>query len=272
MFKKNYLFIGILLSMFLVVSACNNEEAAIETETKTESVTPSGLLMLSGDTVTEQGGCVLASRFSAGDKIVFRVNAIDPDTNEQATDAKLQVHLSTGEVLDMTYGEHGDDKFWVVAYPVTAETPTGSLDYHVTAVDGEKTGEFRPFNVQPSLISIVGTDAAAATEEPAAEEEVDLASVETNQTLDLVAKNFVFEGKDGKKVFYVKAGEEVTLNVSTDEGAHGLAIDGIDDAVVADANGTVKFTPAKAGEYNILCSVFCGAGHGDMVSTLVVVD
>ncbi|WP_144512062.1 hypothetical protein [Bacillus sp. FJAT-22090] len=271
--KKNYLLAGAMLSAILLVSACSNDEATNETDTKGVTNSTSEFLALSGDTVTEQGGCVLASRFSAGDKIVFRANAIDPETKEQAKDAELQVHLSTGEVLDMAYGEHGEDNFWVIAYPVTADTPTGSLDYYITAKDGDKSGEYRPFNVQPSLISIVAPDAtAAATEEPATEEEVDLATVETNQTLDLVAKNFVFEGKDGAKTFYVKAGEEVTLNVATDEGAHGLAIDGIDEATVADANGTVKFTPTKTGEYNIFCTVFCGAGHGDMVSKLVVVQ
>lgn len=271
MFKKNYLFVGILLSIFLVVSACSNDDSTTETDKNSETST-SNFLALSGDTVTEQGGCVLASRFSAGDKIVFRANAIDPNTNEQAKDAQLQVHLSTGEVLDMVYGKHGDDNFWVIAYPVTDKTPTGSLDYYVTAKDGDKTGEFRPFNVQPSLLSIIAPDATAAASEESAEEEVDLAAVETNQTLDLVAKNFVFEGKDGSKTFYVKAGEEVTLNVSTEEGVHGLAIDGIDNAEIADANGTVKFTPTKEGEYNIFCTLFCGAGHGDMVSKLVVVN
>ena len=47
---------------------------------------------------------------------------------------KLQVHLSTGNVLDMEYGEHAEDHFWTVNYTVTPDTPTGQLDYFVTAI------------------------------------------------------------------------------------------------------------------------------------------
>ncbi len=271
MFAKKITFIGLVLSVFLLVSACSNNEKSEEPESTNAST--SEVLVLSGDTVSEQGGCVLASRYTVGDKIVFRMNATDAGTNKQAVDAKLQVHLSTGEVLDMVYGEHGDDKFWVIAYPVTADTPTGSMDYYVTAEDGNKKGEFRPFNVQPSLLSIVDPDTAAAPETAEPEkkvETVDLSNVTTNQNVDIVAKNFVFKGKNDEDTFYVKAGEEVTLSLTSEEGMHGITVEGLDVAI-KEPNGTVKFTPKEAGEYQIVCSIFCGAGHGDMTSTLVVV-
>jgi len=41
---------------------------------------------------------------------------------------------------------------------------------------------------------------------------------------------------------------------------------------IDEPNGTVKFTPTKPGEYEMVCSVFCGVGHGDMKATLVVVE
>lgn len=267
--KKKASILASLFAATMILTACSNdtekepETAAVEKEV--------GALVITGDTVTEQGGCVLASRFSAGDKIVFRNNVIDGITNEQVTDAKVQVHLSTGEVLDMTYGKHGDDNFWVVAYPVTEDTPTGTLGYTVKAEYKDQTGEFKPFNVAPSLLTIVSDEVLQTSAEPEPEkEEVDLTKVETNQKVDIIGKNFEFHGPAGEKEFYVKAGEEVTLSMKIEEGMHGLLVEGLD--VKLDKDGSVKFTPEKAGEYKIVCSIFCGAGHGDMTANLVVVE
>lgn len=267
MIKNQMAILSLLVGVLLVLGACSDD--------KNESSEKSGdaFLMISGDTVSEQGGCVLASRYSAGDKIVFRMNAYDSRTNEQLKDANLKVHLSTGEELDMAYGTHGDEDFWVVAYPVTEETPTGSLEYYVTGEAGDLKGEFRPFNVAPSLLSIVdlSEDGEAATEpEVDEEDDVDLANVETNQNIDLVAVNFEFKGKNGEKTFYVKAGEKATMTLTSEEGLHGVAIEGL-DAEINEPNGKTTFTPEKPGEYKIYCSIFCGAGHGDMTSKLVVV-
>ncbi|MFS0752823.1 hypothetical protein [Oceanobacillus sp. 1P07AA] len=49
---------------------------------------------------------------------------------------------------------------------------------------------------------------------------------------------------------------------------HGLAIDDLD--VRIDGGGDAVFTPEKPGEYAIYCSIPCGEGHNDMVSTLIV--
>lgn len=154
--KMRFLMVG-ALSAALVLSACSDkEDEATKDEGAQDVAAPSGeLLALSGDTVSEQGGCVLASRFMAGDKIIFRANAIDPETNEQLKDAKLQVHLSTGETLDMEYGPHDQDNFWVVAYPVTEDTPTGALDYYITGESGDAKVELHPFDVTPSKLMIV---------------------------------------------------------------------------------------------------------------------
>ncbi|MBD7984960.1 hypothetical protein H9649_10215 [Sporosarcina sp. Sa2YVA2] len=267
--NKRFLIFSLLFGALLVLGACSEDKK----ETTETDMNGKEFLMISGDTVSEQGGCVLASRYSAGDKLVFRMNALDSRTNEQVKDANLKVHLSTGEELDMVYGTHGDEDFWVVAYPVTAETPTGSLEYYVTGEAGDLKGEFRPFNVAPSLLSIVDVDGEAATEpeEEPDEEEVDLSKVETNQNVDVHAVNFEFAGPKGEKVFYVKAGEEVKVSLTSDEGMHGLAIEDT-DINIKDANGEAKFTPEKPGEYKIYCSVFCGAGHSDMTAKLVVVE
>ncbi len=269
--KKKLSIFASLFAAVVVMTACTEVE---KTETDTEQTETTGetnSIVISGDVVSEQGGCVLSSRFSPGDKIIFRNNIVDGTTGEQVVDAKVQVHLSTGEVLDMAYGEHGDDKFWVVAYPVTAETPTGVLEYKVTASYNDASAEWEPFNVAPSKLQIVSDTVATAGPAPEkAEEEVDLSKVETNQKVEIIGVNFDFKGANDEKTFYVKAGEEVTLSLKSEEGVHGLAIS--DLKVNLDKDGEVKFTPEKAGEYDIVCSVFCGAGHGDMKAKLVVVE
>ncbi len=264
--KKTISLFALLLVTMVVLIACNNDSGEKEAAAEKDV----GSLVITGDTVTEQGGCVLASRFSPGDKIIFRNNVLDGLTNEQVKDAKVQVHLSTGETLDMKYGKHGDDNFWVVAYPVTKDTPTGTLDYSVTAEYKEQKGEFKPFNVAPSLLTIVSEDVAQTPKEEPVSADADVSAVETNQTVDIIGKNFEFHGPKGEKAFYVKAGEEVTLSLKSEEGMHGITVEGLD--VNLEKDGTVKFTPEKAGEFNMMCSVFCGAGHSDMTAKLVVVQ
>jgi plastocyanin len=279
MMKKQWSILVLLLGLVLFVSACSDSEEAANNNKAEEADSPAKTsFVVTGDVVEEKAGCVLKSQFTAGDLIVWRVDVIDPETMEQASDdTKVQVHLSTGEVLDMRYGAHpagvdGAPEFWTVSLPVTEETPTGVLEYHVTAEKGDKKGEFRPFDVAPSLLTINPPDGQVAAEETEeeAEETVDTANVETNQTINLVAKNFTFEGDNGEKTFYVKAGEEVSLTLKNDEGMHGIIIPDLD--VQLDEEGTVTFTPTEAGEYELFCSIFCGDGHGDMTASIVVVQ
>ncbi|MGV3487927.1 MAG: cupredoxin domain-containing protein [Tuberibacillus sp.] len=279
MFNKKYIFGSILViaAIILVMSGCSDKKASKEdVRYKIVNSSDSNVLSVTGDTVSEKNGCVLSSHFTVGDKIVFRMNAVDPSTGKQASkDAKLQLHLSTGETLDMVYGEHppgGKATFWTVAYPVTKDTPTGALDYYVTAQDGDKKGEFHPFDVAPSKLTIdgPGTASASAQAAPAATEQKseDTANIQTSQNITVTATNFKFD----KDKYYVKAGQEVTLTLKSKEGSHGLMIMGLgQDVAINQPNGTVKFTPTKPGEYEIHCSVFCGEGHGQMTATLVVV-
>ncbi|MDW0109796.1 hypothetical protein [Sporosarcina aquimarina] len=163
-YKK--MFMGLALSGSLIIGACSNGDEASE-NTQSENNT----IQVFGDVVSEGDGCVLQSRFKSGDNIVFRMDAVDPETNKQISeDAKVTVHLSTGEDLEMHHGKHpsGDTdpvpEFWTVAYKVTDDTPTGILNYSVTAEMNGKKGEFAPFDVEPSLLTIVDP---ADTEESA---------------------------------------------------------------------------------------------------------
>ena len=271
--RKKWGLAGGLLGFALLIGGCTSEKGNEATPAPTSSgETTSSVIMITGDTVTGTGGCVLQSRFVAGDRIVFRANAVDPSTNEQLKDAVMKVHLSNGDVLDMKYGAHpagSDVYFWTAAYSITDQTPTGTLNYYVTAEHGSMKGEFHPFNVAPSLLTIVDPQAVngeAPQEEEQEKAEAAAGDVETNQVVDIIATNFAFN----QDKWYVKAGEEVTVNLKSEEGIHGIAIEGL-NVEIKESEGTIKFTPEKPGEYKIYCNIFCGAGHEDMVSTLVVV-
>jgi plastocyanin len=277
MLKKQLGILVLLLGLVFIVSACGDDKETSGKSSENADSPAKTSLLVSGDVVEEKAGCVLKSQFTVGDLIVWRVDVTDPETMKQAADdTKVQVHLSTGEVLDMHYGAHpaGEEnapEFWTVSLPVTEDTPTGVLEYYVTAEKGDKKGEFHPFDVAPSLLTINPADgSAAAVEEESDSETEDTTNVETNQTINLVAKNFSFEGDNGATTFYVKAGEEVTLNLKLEEGTHGVMIPDLD--VQLDKEGSVKFTPTEPGEYDLFCSIFCGDGHGKMTSKIVVVE
>ncbi|RED66334.1 hypothetical protein [Cohnella lupini] len=132
-------------------------------KTKTAQLSFASKLVVYGDIVSELAGCVLQNRFTVGDGIVFRMKATNPVTGKLAEDAKLQVHLATGEVLDMQLGQHppelpGGEKFWSANYKVTDKTPKGTLGYYITAQSASMKGEYKPFQVMPSLITIVDTE------------------------------------------------------------------------------------------------------------------
>lgn len=282
MLKKKWSLFILLLGFVLFLAACSDDAEDLSDASDEDSPAKTAL-HVSGDVVEEKAGCVLKSQFTVGDLIVWRMDVTDPETMEQVSpeDTEVNVHLSTGEVLEMRYGPHpageeGAPEFWTTSIPVTEDTPTGVLEYYVTAESGDKKGEFRPFNVAPSLLTINEPGEEAADEEAGEEEEEegnegeDVSNVETNQTIDLIATDFAFADENGEDIFYVKAGEEVTLNLVNEEGMHGIMIPDLD--VRLDEDGTVTFTPEEPGEYELLCSIFCGSGHSDMTASVVVVD
>ncbi|WP_276356818.1 hypothetical protein [Cohnella caldifontis] len=158
----------------LLRSVAQASGAALEWDGRsgTARIVFAGQLNVYGDTVSQLGECVIQNRFVPGDTIVFRMRATNALTGKVAEDAKLQVRLSTGEVLDMQLGNHSPDPqhpemFWTAAYPVTDQTPKGTLAYSVTARTATAKGEFKPFNVLPSLLTIVSPDQAAGSESAA---------------------------------------------------------------------------------------------------------
>jgi len=70
----------------------------------------------------------------------------------------------------------------------------------------------------------------------------------------------------------VKKGSIVKLHATSRDVPHGIFIKeyGINVPVKKGAVEEIKFVADKAGEFNILCSVYCGKGHGSMKAKLIV--
>lgn len=73
----------------------------------------------------------------------------------------------------------------------------------------------------------------------------------------------------------VKKGQPVKLVFDGKEGMHGVTVKGtsIDNLhVMPGKTAEATFTPDKAGEYEMICSLMCGTGHATMKTTIKVVD
>ncbi|HZM61459.1 MAG TPA: hypothetical protein VFB85_16730 [Vicinamibacterales bacterium] len=126
-----------------------------------------GRLIVYGDIAVFQPpghpeNCILRNRFKRGDPVGFRMFVADPSTGKREESAQLVVHLSVGgRTVDipMRYratAAQPEREFWVAKWVVPQETPVGIVRFTVTATDKYgRTGEFKPFEVQASQLTIV---------------------------------------------------------------------------------------------------------------------
>ena len=107
--------------------------------------------------------CVQRSRFSLGEHIVWRIRVYDPQLGTAMDDVALdsvQVLFDDGQLFETRYAGHGaegaKDFFWTTSWVIPEDYPTGSLGHQIIAKakDG-RTGEFVPFNVSYSLLTII---------------------------------------------------------------------------------------------------------------------
>ncbi|ENH97227.1 cytochrome C oxidase subunit II [Gracilibacillus halophilus YIM-C55.5] len=87
-------------------------------------------------------------------------------------------------------------------------------------------------------------------------------SASNNGTIDITASNWKFDQEE----YTVDAGD-VTVQLTNEEGLHGISIEGTDISIEGDGSDSANLEP---GEYTIRCSIQCGQGHSDMVATLIV--
>jgi hypothetical protein len=128
---------------------------------------PANKLIVYGDMAMFQPpghpeNCLLRNRFKRGEPVGFRMFVADPQTGNREESAQLVVHLNVaGRTIDipMRYRatpQQPERQFWVAKWVVPADAPTGIIRYTVTASDKYgRTGEFKPFEVQASQLTIV---------------------------------------------------------------------------------------------------------------------
>ncbi len=116
---------------------------------------------LTGDAAKARS-CVLNSRFPRNSEIVWRARVFDPASGDLADDKALsgvQVKLANGKSFDMKYAPHPKDPpgeaYWTASWKVPKDQATGTLNYSVVASDSKgRAGEFKPYNIPTSLLTI----------------------------------------------------------------------------------------------------------------------
>lgn len=127
----------------------------------------SGNLIVYGDVVYfyppgNARNCIMNSQFKRGEPVGFRMTVVSPTAGKRDRGTQLVVHLNyAGKALDLPMRDRQTDslperEFWVAKWIVPDDAPTGIVRFTVSARDAQgRTGEFKPFEVQASQITIV---------------------------------------------------------------------------------------------------------------------
>ena len=157
-----------LIILAVVVAGFEKPSVSAFQAAATQAATMPGRLIVYGDVTLVlgkpglPGNCALQSRFKRGDPVGFRMTAFDSETGKREPTAQFVIHLSYGGMtqdLPMRYRgtvKQPEREFWVAKWMVPADAPVGIVRYTVTATDKYgRTGEFKPFVVDDSQITIV---------------------------------------------------------------------------------------------------------------------
>jgi hypothetical protein len=135
---------------------------------------PSGKLVIWGDLVNfdppgTPNQCIATSRFKRGQRVGFRMTAIDGGSGEVENSATLVAHVTYGGMtVDIPMRWRGNTPFpadqylrapremWTGAWTVPADASIGTIRYTVTATDRfRRSATFTPFPAVPSQLTIV---------------------------------------------------------------------------------------------------------------------
>ena len=138
---------------------------------------PSGKLVIWGDVALfdrpdAPDNCILTNRFRRGQRIGFRMTAIDGGTGEVENTAILVAHVTSGgKTVDAPMRWRGaagpaapaprgylrsPAELWTGFWTVPGDAPTGVISYTVTATDRfGRTATFIPFSAEASQLVIV---------------------------------------------------------------------------------------------------------------------
>lgn len=99
---------------------------------------------------------------------------------------------------------------------------------------------------------------------------VDVPATSQRRVIRIRAERFHFTPSEIK----LRQGEEVELQLKSDDTAHGFRISGPDTNVVIPKRGqgeiSVVFVAREPGRYEFECSQMCGAGHSFMRGVIIV--
>jgi hypothetical protein len=162
-----------LLALLAVTAIIGLEQGIAAVQSQASSAAqPKRKLIVYGDMAMflppgNPENCLLRNRFRRGDPVGFRMFVADPETGNREESAQLVVHLNyAGTTLDipMRYratAAQPERQFWVAKWMVPQDAPVGIIRYTVTATDKYgRTGEYKPFEVQASQLTIVDESAA----------------------------------------------------------------------------------------------------------------
>ena len=95
-----------------------------------------------------------------------------------------------------------------------------------------------------------------------------LSAAPVDRHIEISASSFEYD----PGVIRVNPGDRVTLELSSTDVTHGIAIDGYDLQVAAEPgqSQSLSFTADRQGTYRLRCSVTCGALHPFMIGKLHV--
>jgi hypothetical protein len=161
---------GLLASFAIVIIGLVGAQAASRASLQSAPTPPppgQGRLIVYGDLALFQPpghpeNCILRNRFTRGEPVGFRMFVADPSSGKREESAQLVVHVNVGgKTVDipMRYratAKQPEREFWVAKWVVPQDAPVGIVRFSVSATDKYgRSGEFKPFEVQASQLTIV---------------------------------------------------------------------------------------------------------------------
>ncbi|GAA3402624.1 cupredoxin domain-containing protein [Paenibacillus hodogayensis] len=115
-----------------------------------------------------------------------------------------------------------------------------------------------------ALVVVLALAACAKKETSPAPEAPSTPTAAASGELKITATNWKFDQAEYK----VKKGDTLKVTLDSKDGAHGVKIDKLNVSIGTNASKDITFD--KAGTYDIICSIPCGAGHAKMTAKLIV--
>ncbi len=151
-----------LAALLLATSPGLSSAAPLDQGTPTAAQGAGTLIIQADMTIGAPGPCILQSRFSPGDRVVFRAKVFDGQTGQEVRDGTVTVRFENGNTVAMRYEAHpppqvgpSTDEYWAGVWAIGPNTPLGVVHYSIEASSGRRTGTYVPFNYEGSMLTVV---------------------------------------------------------------------------------------------------------------------